>query len=220
MRTMRTARDVEVRGSDVRVGLREQAHQRAADGRDERDPPVRPRRESGADGGHAERGERRSGQPARRYRRLCLVRRRIEPGCRGERRQRQPRRLLRANRRSAPGGDASGSSPGMWTTRFIHGDGLGSVRALTDETGTTIDTRGYEAFGTKNVEAGSDPLSYGFAGEPFEPNSMLAYHRARWMDAGWGGSWGWIRLTATTTLPRRCTGTSMGRQSHPFQGVT
>ena len=57
------------------------------------------------------------------------------------------------------------------------------MRALTDETGTTIDTRGYEAFGTKNVEAGSDPLTYGFAGEPFQQDSMLAYHRARWMDA-------------------------------------
>jgi RHS repeat-associated protein len=65
----------------------------------------------------------------------------------------------------------------------VHHDGLGSVRALTDETGTTIDTRGYEAFGTKNVEAGSDPLTYGFAGEPFQADSMLAYHRARWMDA-------------------------------------
>jgi RHS repeat-associated protein len=64
-----------------------------------------------------------------------------------------------------------------------HHDGLGSVRALTDETGTTVDTRAYEAFGTKNVEAGNDPLTYGFAGEPFEPTSLLAYHRARWMDA-------------------------------------
>jgi RHS repeat-associated protein len=76
-----------------------------------------------------------------------------------------------------------GSTAGTLSTRFVHHDGLGSVRALTDETGTTIDTRGYEAFGTKNVEAGSDPLQYGFAGEPFQPDSMLAYHRARWMDA-------------------------------------
>jgi RHS repeat-associated protein len=44
-----------------------------------------------------------------------------------------------------------------------------------------IDTRGYEAFGTKNVEAGSDPLTYGFAGEPLEGTTQLAYHRARWM---------------------------------------
>jgi RHS repeat-associated protein len=76
-----------------------------------------------------------------------------------------------------------GATTGTWTTRFIHHDGLGSVRALTDETGTTVDTRAYEAFGTKNVEAGNDPLAYGFAGEPFEPTSLLAYHRARWMDA-------------------------------------
>ena len=72
---------------------------------------------------------------------------------------------------------------GTWTTRFVHSDGLGSVRVLTDETGTTIDSRAYEAFGTKNVEAGSDPLTYGFAGEPFDSTSKLAYHRARWMDA-------------------------------------
>jgi len=65
----------------------------------------------------------------------------------------------------------------------MHHDGLGSVRILTDESGTTIDSRAYEAFGTKNVEAGSDPLTYGFAGEPFEGTTKLAYHRARWMDA-------------------------------------
>ena len=76
-----------------------------------------------------------------------------------------------------------GSTAGTWSTRFVHHDGLGSVRALTDETGTTVDTRAYEAFGTKNVEAGSDPLAYGFAEEPFQADSMLAYHRARWMDA-------------------------------------
>ena len=34
-----------------------------------------------------------------------------------------------------------------------------------------------------NVEAGSDPLPYRFAGEPFEATSKLAYHRARWMDS-------------------------------------
>jgi len=76
-----------------------------------------------------------------------------------------------------------GSAAGTWSTRFVHHDGLSSVRALTDETGATADTRAYEAFGTKNVEVGSDPLTYGFAGEAFEGTSMLAYQRARWMDA-------------------------------------
>jgi RHS repeat-associated protein len=56
------------------------------------------------------------------------------------------------------------------------------VRVLTDETGVVTDTRGYEAFGARNVTTGSDSLAFGFAGEQFEANSKLAYHRARWMD--------------------------------------
>jgi RHS repeat-associated protein len=90
---------------------------------------------------------------------------------------------------------------GAWNTRIVHHDGLGSVRALTDETGTTIDTRGYEAFGTKNVEAGNDPLTYGFAGEPFQTDSMLAYHRARWMDARVGRFEGMDRVDGNHQRP-------------------
>jgi len=69
-----------------------------------------------------------------------------------------------------------------WASRFAHSDGLGSARVLTDETGSVTDTRGYEAFGVRNEATGSDPLAFGFAGEPFEALSKLAYHRARWMD--------------------------------------
>ena len=69
-----------------------------------------------------------------------------------------------------------------WATRYVHADGLGSVRVLTDETGTVTDTRDYEAFGTRNETAGSDSLAFGFAGEPYDSLSKLAYHRARWMD--------------------------------------
>ena len=70
-----------------------------------------------------------------------------------------------------------------WTQHFIHKDGLGSVRTITDDNGNIVDTRGYEAFGTKNSEAGSEPLAYGFAGEPLDSTTHLAYHRARWMDS-------------------------------------
>ncbi len=70
-----------------------------------------------------------------------------------------------------------------WTQHFIHKDGLGSVRTITDNEGNIVDTRGYEAFGTKNSEAGSEPLAYGFAGEAFDSTTHLAYHRARWMDS-------------------------------------
>ena len=95
----------------------------------------------------------------------------------------------------------AGGGGGTWTTRFVHHDGLGSVRALTDETGTTTDTRGYEAFGTKNTEAGNDPLTYGFAGEPFQADSMLAYHRARWMDARVGRFAGMDRAEGDNQRP-------------------
>ncbi len=90
---------------------------------------------------------------------------------------------------------------GTWSTKFIHGDGLESVRTLTDETGTTVDSRGYEAFGTKNVEAGNDPLTYGFAGEPFQADSTLAYHRARWMDARVGRFEGMDPLLWSRRIP-------------------
>jgi RHS repeat-associated protein len=70
-----------------------------------------------------------------------------------------------------------------YTSHFIHSDGLGSVRTITDEEGNFVDARSYEAFGTKNVETGSEALAYGFAGEPLDSTTNLAYHRARWMDS-------------------------------------
>lgn len=71
-------------------------------------------------------------------------------------------------------------------TRFYHLDGLGSVRALTDEAGTVTDTYTFSAFGELLVHTGSDPNAYLFAGEPLDPNSGYYYLRARWMDPGVG----------------------------------
>jgi RHS repeat-associated protein len=71
---------------------------------------------------------------------------------------------------------------GGYVTRWVHHDGIGSVRALTDETAAVTDTRAYEAFGVENRRVGADPIAYGFAGEPFQGESRLAYHRARWID--------------------------------------
>src|SRR5258708_32319070 len=82
-----------------------------------------------------------------------------------------------------------GSTAGTWTTRFVHSDGLGSVRVLTDETGTTIDQRGYEAFGTKNVEAGGDAAPYRFTGGRLEGYRQSACTRGRRSELrrGWCG---------------------------------
>jgi len=70
---------------------------------------------------------------------------------------------------------------GVWATRFVHHDAIDSVRVLTDEAGLVVDTRAYEAFGMRLL-GGSDPLPFGFAGEPLDTASGLAYHRARWLD--------------------------------------
>ena len=72
---------------------------------------------------------------------------------------------------------------GVLTPAYVHQDGLGSVRTIADVNGNLVDARSYEAFGTKNSEAGSEPLAYGFAGEPLDSTTHLAYHRARWINS-------------------------------------
>ena len=94
-----------------------------------------------------------------------------------------------------------GCTPGTWSTKFVHGDGLGSVRALTDETGTTIDTRGYEAFGTKNARRGATRLC---TASPASRSSRTPCSPTTgpggWMR-GWGGSWGWNKFPGFSHRP-------------------
>ena len=66
-------------------------------------------------------------------------------------------------------------------TRFFHADGLGSIRRLTDETGTVTDRYTFKAFGELLDHQGTDPNAYLFAGEALDPNSGFYYLRARWM---------------------------------------
>jgi RHS repeat-associated protein len=67
-------------------------------------------------------------------------------------------------------------------TRFVHTDGLGSVRGLSNESGALTDTWSYDAWGELSGRTGSDANPYLFAGEPRDPTTGFAYHRARWMD--------------------------------------
>lgn len=66
--------------------------------------------------------------------------------------------------------------------RFYHRDGLGSIRALTDEAGQVTDRFSYTPFGVLEDHVGSDPNPYRFTGEPYFEQLSLAYHRARWLD--------------------------------------
>jgi RHS repeat-associated protein len=71
-------------------------------------------------------------------------------------------------------------------TKYYHADGIGSVRKLSDETGTVTDTYEYTAFGEQYEHVGTDPQPYSFAGEPLDPSTGFQYHRARWMQTSTG----------------------------------
>jgi RHS repeat-associated protein len=70
--------------------------------------------------------------------------------------------------------------------RFFHADGLGSIRALSDESGVLTDTYSFSAFGELLSHVGADVNTYLFAGEPLDPNSGFYHLRARWMDPAAG----------------------------------
>ncbi|MCC7386416.1 MAG: PKD domain-containing protein [Deltaproteobacteria bacterium] len=66
--------------------------------------------------------------------------------------------------------------------RFYHADQVGSVRALSDESGSLRDSYDYLAFGGLRGHAGSDVSPYLFAGEAFDARGILSANRARWFD--------------------------------------
>jgi RHS repeat-associated protein len=63
-------------------------------------------------------------------------------------------------------------------------DALGSVRGLTDSSGSLVGTRSYEAFGKTRTTSGSTSL-FGFAGEPADSTGLI-YLRARSLDPAIG----------------------------------
>jgi RHS repeat-associated protein len=72
------------------------------------------------------------------------------------------------------------------STKFLHADGQGSIRRLTDESGVITDAYTYTAFGELIAHIGTDPNPYQFAGEARDPNLGFYYNRARWLDVGTG----------------------------------
>lgn len=66
--------------------------------------------------------------------------------------------------------------------RNLHAEGIGTIRALTDEEGQVTDSYDLEAFGTLLSHQGSDSNAYLFTGEAFEKRSGLYHLRARWQQ--------------------------------------
>jgi RHS repeat-associated protein len=75
---------------------------------------------------------------------------------------------------------------GGWAASFYSADGHGSIRQLTDETGTITDTYTYDAFGKLISSAGTTPNAYLYAGERFDEDLGLYHLRARYYNADRG----------------------------------
>ncbi len=80
-----------------------------------------------------------------------------------------------------PGGavveQVAGSTPA-----YYHPDQLGSIRALTDSSGTVVLSRDYDAYGNLTVNSGTARSPFGYSGEYTDAESGLVYLRARYYD--------------------------------------
>ena len=75
-------------------------------------------------------------------------------------------------------------------TRYFGRDGLGSVRYLTDGSGSVTDTYYYDAFGLPaSGGTGTTVNSYRFAGEQWDADLGLYYNRARYYSPELGRFW-------------------------------
>ncbi len=75
---------------------------------------------------------------------------------------------------------------GTWTPSFYGYDGGGTVRQLTNLSGTVTDTYDYNAFGYLLSSTGTTPNNYLYRGEQYDPNLSLYYLRARYYNPATG----------------------------------
>ena len=67
-----------------------------------------------------------------------------------------------------------------------HGDGLGSIRHLTNEDGLETDRFVYEAYGLLERREGATPNTFRYTGEQYDPNLGFYYLRARYYNPATG----------------------------------
>jgi RHS repeat-associated protein len=82
--------------------------------------------------------------------------------------------------------DESQPINGTWTPSFYGYDGRGTVRHLTNLSGTVTDTYEYDAFGYLLTSTGTTPSTYLYRGEQYDANLGLYYLRARYYNPATG----------------------------------
>jgi RHS repeat-associated protein len=70
--------------------------------------------------------------------------------------------------------------------RFLHADGFGSTRFLTNPAGASTDRIDYDAWGNEIGRDGTTAVEHLYRGEQFDPNLGWYYLRARYMDPAQG----------------------------------
>jgi RHS repeat-associated protein len=66
---------------------------------------------------------------------------------------------------------------------YYHADGLGSITALTDERGRTVQSYDYDSFGNLKDQKERIKQPYTFTGREWDKETGLYYYRARYYDA-------------------------------------
>ncbi|MBA2277698.1 MAG: hypothetical protein H0W06_08015 [Chloroflexia bacterium] len=88
---------------------------------------------------------------------------------------------------------------------YAHADGLGSVRLLTDATGSVVGSQQYDAFGSTRAQSGVQ-LPFTYTGDPVDAESGLVSLRARYMGTP---------VRRLRRLPIVCTNTTIGAHDDP-----
>ena len=69
---------------------------------------------------------------------------------------------------------------------YYHADALGSIMALTDNHGRTVQTYSYDAFGNTKKSGNKVKQPFGFTGRELDTETGLYYYRARVLDTDTG----------------------------------
>jgi RHS repeat-associated protein len=69
------------------------------------------------------------------------------------------------------------------TVQYLHSDLVGSVRFITNSSGTAIGTTEYDPYGNRTSHTGTTDSSIGYTGALTDPSTGLVYLRARNYDA-------------------------------------